>query len=136
MRNKEAKTEARSRGDLGEAAAARYLKRRFYRILERNWFFYRKEVDIIARRGRTLVICEVKTRTYRSEEPSPFGTPSVAVDAAKQKNLLVAARAYARAASWRGDVRFDVIEVYLDAQGERARPHIRRIVHLQNAFTA
>ena len=136
MRKKKARTEARLRGDLGELAAVRYLKRRFYRILERNWFFYRKEVDIIARRGRVLVICEVKTRTYRSGEPSPFGTPSAAVDAAKQNNLLIAARAYARAASWEGDIRFDVIEVYLDTQDGRNRPRIRRIVHLQNAFTA
>ena len=42
------KTVTRLRGDLGERVAARYLRRRLYRILERNWFFYRKEIDIIA----------------------------------------------------------------------------------------
>ncbi len=136
MSAKERKTEARLRGDFGERAAVRYLRRRFYRILERNWFFYRKEIDIIARRGKTLVICEVKTRTSQWEEHSPFGAPSSAVDAVKQKNLLTAARAYAHALSWRGDVRFDVIEVYLERRKGAARPRISRIVHLQNAFTA
>ena len=84
-----AKTEARRRGDVGECAATGYLVRRFYRILERNWFFHRKEIDIIARRGRTLIICEVKTRTREEGQNSPYGAPSVAVTAEKQRNLLL-----------------------------------------------
>ncbi len=135
MKKRGAKTEARKRGDLGERAAARYLKRRLYRVLERNWFFHQKEIDIIAKRRRTLVICEVKTRTYAGLENSVFGTPAAAVDAAKQKNLLAAARAYVHAVSWQGDVRFDVIEVYLLAR-EGKSPRIARIEHIQNAFTA
>ena len=70
------------------------------------------------------------------EAPSPFGTPSAAVDAAKQHNLLVAARAYAQAISFSGDIRFDVIEVYLEKKEGTARPRITRILHLKNAFTA
>ncbi len=129
-----AKTEARRRGDIGERAAARYLRLRFYRILEKNWFFYRKEIDLIARRGNTLVICEVKSRTQ--EESSPFGAPSAAVDAEKQRNLIVAGRAYANLIGWRGSIRMDVIEVYLSPSNDAAPPRIRRIRHIQNAFTA
>ncbi len=130
------KTVERQRGDLGERAATRYLRRRFYRILERNWFFYRKEIDIIARRGRSLVICEVKTRTRTFGESSPYGSPSTAVDAAKQHNLSVAARAYVRKLDWRGNVRMDVIEVYLLPPDGRGRSGIERIVHIPNAFYA
>ena len=130
-----AKTEARRRGDVGERAAARYLRRRLYRILERNWFFYRKEIDLIARRGRTLVICEVKSRT-REEDASPFGAPSAAVDTKKQKNLILAGEAYAAAIGWRGSIRMDVIEVYLYPAAEGKPPKVRRIRHIQNAFTA
>ena len=132
---REAKTERRRRGDLGERAAARYLRLRFYRILERNWFFYRKEADIIARRGNTLVICEVKTRTRTPDEPSPFGTPSSAVDAAKQRNLILVARAYARRISWQGGIRMDIIDVYL-SEDDKGRPHVRHIQHIKGAFTA
>ena len=104
-------TENKARGNLGERAAARYLRRRLYRILERNWFFYRKEIDIIARRGNTLVICEVKTRSH--DELSPYGPASRAVDAQKRRNLLIAARGYAKKIGWAKSIRMDVIEVYL-----------------------
>ncbi len=124
------------RGKLGENAAARYLSRRFYRILERNWFFYRKEIDIIAKRGTVLVICEVKTRTMDPDVPSPYGSPAAAVTREKQKNLLSAARAYVRYAGWRGTVRMDIIEVYLAQKNPNKKPKVSRIVHIKNAFTA
>lgn len=129
-----APTVRRERGDLGERAAARYLRRRFYRILERNWFFYRKEIDIIAKRGDTLVICEVKARTRAEDSPSPYGSPSLAVDAQKQHNLSVAGRAYAKRLGWQGNIRMDVIEVYLDPPKKNDRSTVRRIVHIKNAF--
>ena len=123
-------------GRIGERAAARYLFFRFYRILERNWFFHRKEIDIIARRGHTLVICEVKTRTRTDDAPSPYGSPSSAVNAAKEQNLLQAARAYVHASGWKKHVRMDVIEVYLSPAAPGKVPRVRRIVHIKNAFTA
>lgn len=127
-------TENKRRGNLGERAAARYLRRRFYRILERNWFFYRKEIDIIARRGNMLVICEVKTRSH--DELSPYGPPSRAVDAQKRHNLLVAARGYARSKGWTKSIRMDVIEVYLTQKTGSAKPSVKKIVHIKSAFTA
>lgn len=133
---KRGKTDTEKRGILGERAAVRYLRRRLYRILERNWFFYRKEVDIIARRGRTLVICEVKTRTQSPFSPSTYGPPSAAVNSAKQCNLIVAGRAYARSRRWRGKVRMDIIEVYLSAPNEKGHQKIEKIVHLKDAFPA
>lgn len=126
------RTENRARGDLGERAAARYLRRRLYRILERNWFYFHKEVDIIARRGSSLVICEVKTRSH--DEYSPYGPASCAVDSHKQHNLLVAASAYAASIHWEKSIRMDVMEVYLTKK--RGRLRISEIVHIKNAFTA
>ena len=134
MRQK-AKTERRRRGDLGERAATRYLRWRFYRILERNWFYFHKEVDIIARRGDTLVICEVKTRTQKKDGPSPYGAPSSAVDAAKMHNLILAAQGYARRISWQGGIRMDVIEVYL-TEDARGKLRVSDINHIKGAFTA
>ena len=131
---KTAKTEARRRGDIGERAAARYLRLRFYRILERNWFFYRKEIDLIARRGNTLIICEVKSRTQ--EGSSPYGAPSAAVNSEKQRNLILAGQAYATSIGWRGSIRMDVIEVYLSPRRGGKPPRAKKIRHIQNAFTA
>lgn len=130
------RTEARRRGDIGERAAARYLRRRLFRILERNWFYHRKEVDIIARRGRLLVFCEVKTRTYHDTTPSSYGTPSLAVDLAKRENLLTAAQGYVQRACWTGEVRMDVIEIYLSPPDKKGRVHVTKAVHIKNAFTA
>lgn len=130
------KTEARRRGDIGEAVAARYLRHRFYRILARNWFFHRKEIDIVARRGHTLVICEVKTRTQAPDVSLPYGTPAAAVNAEKQSNLILAARAFADSIAWQGDVRMDVIEVYLAPKGSGRRMRATSVIHIKNAFTA
>ena len=133
---KDKRTEARRRGDIGETIAARYLRRRFYRILARNWFFHRKEIDIVAKRGRTLVICEVKARTQAPGASLTYGSPSAAVDAEKQANLLTAAEAFARSIGWQGNIRMDVIEVYLPTVRPGRRPRAAAVVHIKSAFTA
>ena len=131
---KSQKTEKRVRGDLGERAAVRYLRRRFYRILEKNWFYYHKEIDIVARRGDILAICEVKTRSH--DETSPYGPASRAVNAKKRQNLLIAAKGYAAKIGWTKSIRMDVIEVYLVSKEKSNKPKIDRIVHIKSAFTA
>jgi putative endonuclease len=50
-------------GRLGEDIAADYLRSRGYRILDRNWRGAAGELDVVARDGDQLVVCEVKTRT-------------------------------------------------------------------------
>lgn len=47
-------------GRKGEEAAARYLVRRGYDIVERNWTCIAGEADIIAFDGDTIVFVEVK----------------------------------------------------------------------------
>ena len=50
-------------GRQGEQAAAEHLQRAGFRILDRNWRCADGELDIVAAERRTLVICEVKTRS-------------------------------------------------------------------------
>ena len=49
-------------GRRGEAAAARYLRRRGYKILARSDHLSPGELDLVALDGRTIVFVEVKTR--------------------------------------------------------------------------
>lgn len=50
-------------GRLGEAVAREFLENRGYRIIETRYRKVEGEADIIARFARTLVFCEIKTRT-------------------------------------------------------------------------
>lgn len=50
-------------GDFGERLAERELERRGLKVLDRNWRCGQGEIDIVARDGAVLVVCEVKTRT-------------------------------------------------------------------------
>lgn len=70
----------RELGRRGEDAAARFLDRRGYDIVERNWTCAAGEADIIARDGEALVFVEVKTRSNTEK-----GLPSEAVDAGKRR---------------------------------------------------
>lgn len=67
-------------GKRGEDAAAAFLARRGYDVLERNWTCIAGEVDIIAQDQEAIHFVEVKTRM--SEK---CGFPSEAVTAAKRK---------------------------------------------------
>ncbi|MDR0647148.1 MAG: YraN family protein [Puniceicoccales bacterium] len=50
------------KGILGEDLARRYLKKKGYKILERNWRSGRCEIDIIAKDRECIVFVEVRTR--------------------------------------------------------------------------
>ncbi|HET9730310.1 MAG TPA: YraN family protein [Acidimicrobiia bacterium] len=99
-------------GDAGEAAVAQWYRARGYEIVARNWRVREGEIDLVVRRGATIVFCEVKTR-----RSTTFGTPADAVTPRKQVRLRVLARAFLAAEHVRGQmVRFDVADV---------RPHPR-----------
>lgn len=94
-------------GRYGEALAARFLRERGMEVLARNWRCEHGEVDIVARDGRCLVICEVKTR-----RGTAFGEPVEAVTVAKALRLRRLAAAYLRGSGGHdGPVRVDVVGV-------------------------
>jgi putative endonuclease len=95
-------------GRHGEALAARAYRARGYRVVARNWRAGRSgELDLVVAAGRTLVVCEVKTRTSTA-----FGVPAEAVDARKQARIRGLAAAFLAAHDLRPDtVRFDVASV-------------------------
>lgn len=57
-------------GRRGERAAARYLRRKRYRILTRNYRCAAGEIDLICSHGDTIIFVEVKARTSdEKQEP-------------------------------------------------------------------
>jgi putative endonuclease len=58
---------AERRGRWSESLAAWYLRAKLYRILARRYRTPVGEVDLIARRGRTIVFVEVKRRPTEAE---------------------------------------------------------------------
>jgi putative endonuclease len=115
----------KSLGSRGEEAAAVYLMRHGYEILERNFRVSTGEIDIVAVTGDTLVFAEVKTR-----RSGKCGQPAQAVDYRKQQKIIMTAKWYLRQRHLdECPCRFDVLEVY--ARGETC--HIR---HLAGAFEA
>ena len=96
-------------GRRGEDQAHRYLRRRGFTILARNWRPPQGggEIDIVARDGETLVFVEVKTRVS-----DQWSAPEREIDAAKMTSLSRAARDYARRAGVdEAKMRFDVIAI-------------------------
>lgn len=92
-------------GDRGECAAAKFLERRGYEILERNWTCPAGEADIICFDGETIVFVEVKTRSSIEA-----GLPEEAVDKEKRCRYEKIAAYYLKESSYADvPVRFDVV---------------------------
>jgi putative endonuclease len=117
-------------GDRGENVAARYLRNQGFRILTRNFRCPLGEIDIVARDGRTLVFCEVKTRSY--DDDTGVGiTPEDQVNTTKRHQISKAARYYlSRYGTVPPPARFDVVAVVWP---NNADPMIR---HTTSAFEA
>jgi len=116
----------RTLGQRGEAAAARYLRRRGFRIVGRSVRSGLGELDLVAVDGRTVVFVEVKTRRTGDQ-----GHPAEAVDRAKQRRLTVLATAYLqRRGLLNHPARFDVVAV---TWPDGRRPQVE---HIRNAFEA
>lgn len=87
--------------------AAQWYEQAGYRVVARNWRCDIGEIDLIARRGRELVVAEVKTRVS-----GRFGVPAEAVNYAKRKKLRALAHAWlATTDEYFDEVRFDVVSI-------------------------
>jgi putative endonuclease len=100
-------------GAAGEDAVARWYTQSGYSVLARNWRVRAGEIDVIARRGATLVFCEVKTR-----RGDVYGSPAEAVTMRKQGRLRRLAVQWLGESDERAEtLRFDVASVKPDGRG-------------------
>ncbi|MGQ0823517.1 MAG: YraN family protein [Actinomycetota bacterium] len=99
-------------GASGEDAAAAWYADEGYEVVARNWRVRTGEIDIVARRGSTLVFCEVKTRRGNA-----FGVPAEAVTTDKQRRIRRLAAEYLSTHAGAGEIRFDVAAVTASGDG-------------------
>lgn len=109
--------ERKQLGQLGEKLAADFLRKRGYRVMERNYRTPGGEIDIVARQGSTLVFVEVRTKSGPS-----FGTPEESITAAKRSRMVGCGMAYLQshgdsAADWR----IDVVAIEMGPSGKPSR---------------
>jgi len=109
-------------GEEGEDLAVSYLIDKGYEILERNFRFKKAEIDIIARKGNTVIAVEVKTRST-----SDFGNPQDFIKPKEIKLLLGAFDYYIIHKDLDVEARLDVIAIIKNRLGTR-------IEHLEDAF--
>lgn len=110
-------------GHQAEHVAAGYLQKIGFRIVSRNVRYAFGELDIVACDKKTLVFVEVKYRRSLG-----YADPVYAVSRAKQKKIILAARAFLQ--SWQGNepsCRFDVVTLLGDLQNPK-------LDHIKNAF--
>jgi len=110
-------------GREGEALAVSYLKKKGYRIIERNYRCRLGEIDIVALDRKTLCFIEVKTRST-----SDYDRPEMAVHKHKQHRLSKVALWFLKEKHLE-DVRarFDVVSI-------RRRGDLNEVQHFENAF--
>jgi putative endonuclease len=122
---------ARGLGSYGERMAVRYLTDRGLEVLDRNWRCDLGEVDIVARDGGCLVVCEVKTR-----RSTTFGQPIEAVDHRKLARLRRLAAAWLSERRARGEPLHNITGVRVDVVGVlRPRRGPCRIEHVVGALS-
>ncbi len=111
-------------GRYGERLAARRLGEAGMTVVETNWRCRAGEIDIVARDGDELVVCEVKTR-----RSTRAGTALEAVTPAKLARLRRLAAEWLRAHPGQraGAVRLDVVAVTLPARGAARVEHLRGV---------
>lgn len=112
------------RGALGEREAKRHLQRLGLKFLTANFRSLRGEIDLVFRDEDCLVFVEVKTRSSEA-----WTRPAAAVNARKRRLLSQTGLDYLkRLRNPPIKIRFDIVEVLLEAG------KVREIRHLPNTF--
>lgn len=131
------KTEKRKIGDIGEEFTARFLEKRGYKIVERNYLKKWGEIDIVAQNKDGLHFIEVKSLTWR---PSVFAKATTDVAYAPEGNIRLwkkqrmtrAIKTYLldRKISDETDFQIDIAAVFLDFDHKKARIRLLENINL------
>ena len=108
---------------MGERVAARWLRSRGWRVLQRRFRNGHRDIDLVAERDGMVAFVEVKAR-----HGAQFGDPVEAVHWRKRRELARSAAVWIdRHGRPNDSYRFDVIGVLMEGNSVR-------IKHIENAF--
>jgi len=118
------KSDNKKTGNRGEELAAEYLRKKGYKIEERNFRTRFGEIDIVCWDGQTLVFVEVKTKIGHD-----FGEPEEMVNKGKLERVRRMGEVFIRTQGiensrtqdgeiWKGGCRVDVVAIVLKETGE------------------
>lgn len=108
-------------GAYGERVAARHLAAAGMVVLDRNWRCPEGELDLVLREGRTLVVCEVKTRSSLEH-----GSPHEAITDAKLERLQRLGERWVQAHEVTPpETRVDLVAVLRPPSGPALVEHVR-----------
>ncbi|RJQ35721.1 YraN family protein [Candidatus Microgenomates bacterium] len=110
-------------GKKGEEIAESFLRKKGYKIIERNFRIKGGEIDIIASKDNVLVFVEVKTR-----KSAEFGSPLEAITYWKLKSLIKTAQYFKLShPNLPEQLRIDAVSVELSDGKEIKIEHIENI---------
>ncbi len=110
-------------GRIGEMLAAKYLQKKGFKILTKNFRSNRTEIDIIAQRNNKIHFIEVKTRLSTVK-----GKPYEAVGRTKVSHLLKTATYFLlQTGKKEHKLSLDVVSILLDGAN-----NIRSLQHFEN----
>ncbi len=109
----------------GEKLAAKYLKRKGYKIIQTNYRCKLGEIDIVAEQNKIIVFVEVRTK--HSEK---LGLPQYSINTAKRGQISRAALCYIKEKKIVDQTcRFDVIAITFPSDSKEPK-----LEHIENAF--
>jgi putative endonuclease len=120
-------------GNRGEDAAARYLKRKKFKVLARNVRVRFGEADVLclAPDRRTVVVVEVKSRRVESAEDRPYLPPEASITREKRRKLTAVLMHLARTNRWHDrPLRVDAVAVEWPPEGEPVIRHHEGVVRI------
>jgi len=112
-----------NKGKIWEIEAAKYLRKKKYKLIDFNFTSRFGEIDLIVQNKKYICFVEVKQR-----EKSSIALPREFVDEFKQRKIIRTAEYYLAYHSTDLQPRFDVIEIYTENN------KIKLIKHLENAY--
>lgn len=117
----------KSIGSIGERLATDFLSAKGYRIVQRNYFAFKVEIDLIALDESTNQIVFIEVKTLQNDY---FQQPYEEVNLKKQRNIIKAADTYLRRHNIEKEARFDVVSIVLKTDSQV------KITHIISAFSA
>jgi len=128
-RRKYVTMDTRQTGDIGEKIAARYLEKKGFQIIDRNYVQryagspQSAEIDIIAKKGDAISFVEVKTLFQKQNGQDAHWSPEEKVNFQKQGKIARAAESWLmeHKIDLDAQVQMDVISIVMSADSEKAK---------------